>query len=67
MGKVVDTVNNFIKDLTNLTPFYKDGGNGNDDFTIYGAGVAYGNGGNDTLQAYALYVKLDGGDAAIPN
>ncbi|MBS9391109.1 MAG: hypothetical protein HEQ33_20340 [Dolichospermum sp. WA123] len=56
MGQVFTDINNAIN------PFYKDGGNGDDDFTIYGGGVAYGNGGNDTLRAYAIYVKLDGGD-----
>ncbi|MFN7415791.1 MAG: hypothetical protein ACK5RT_18225 [Dolichospermum sp.] len=56
MGQVIRVINNAIN------PFYKNGGNGNDNFTIYLAGVAYGNGGNDTLRAYAIYAKLDGGD-----
>ena len=55
MGKVVQAINNTVN------PFYKNGGSRNDRFTIYGAGAAYGNGGNDTLRAYALYVHLDGG------
>ncbi|MCG8363378.1 MAG: hypothetical protein MJA27_08615 [Pseudanabaenales cyanobacterium] len=55
MGKVIQEINNAIN------PFYKNGGNGNDDFSIYGVGAAYGNEGNDTLRAYAIYVKLDGG------
>ena len=39
MGKVAKAINNAIN------PFYKTGGNGNDNFTIYGAGAAYGHGG----------------------
>lgn len=45
-----------IKDLV-----IKKGGDGNDSIEIDVVGEAYGNGGDDTLKAYALYVKLDGG------
>ncbi|MEO1635490.1 MAG: type I secretion protein, partial [Cyanobacteria bacterium J06631_9] len=62
MGKAVKSVKRKVKKtVAKANPFYKNGGSGNDTYAIYGAGSAYGNGGHDTLKAYALYVKLSGG------